>query len=52
MKTFGGKSLHHLDPNVLNPYQQVIQIIGETLSTVPARPPSNVALRQLTHSLP
>jgi len=33
MKTFGGKSLHQLDPNVLNPYQQVIKIIGETLST-------------------
>mmetsp|Transcript_44564 Transcript_44564/g.115889 ORF Transcript_44564/g.115889 Transcript_44564/m.115889 type:complete len:323 (-) Transcript_44564:359-1327(-) len=32
-KTFGGKSLHHIDPHgrVLNPYQRVIKVIGKTL---------------------
>jgi len=32
-KSFGGKSLHNIDPAVLNPYQQVISIIGKTLSS-------------------
>jgi len=30
--TFGGKCLHHVSTEGLNPYQEVIQIIGETLS--------------------
>ncbi|KAK7476793.1 hypothetical protein BaRGS_00031954 [Batillaria attramentaria] len=30
-RTFGGKSLHHMDPYQLNPYQKVICILGETL---------------------
>mmetsp|Transcript_10460 Transcript_10460/g.27402 ORF Transcript_10460/g.27402 Transcript_10460/m.27402 type:complete len:461 (-) Transcript_10460:143-1525(-) len=31
-KTFGGKCLHTLEKGVPNPYQRVIQYIGETLS--------------------
>jgi len=31
-KTFNGKSLHEISANQLNPYQEVIEIIGETLS--------------------
>ncbi|KAL8574786.1 hypothetical protein ACOMHN_035329 [Nucella lapillus] len=30
-KTFGGKCLHHITAGELNPYQQVICILGETL---------------------
>ncbi|KAL4217592.1 hypothetical protein ACF0H5_022334 [Mactra antiquata] len=30
-KTFGGRSLHDLSPNVVNPYKEVICIFGETL---------------------
>eukprot|EP01120_Amphizonella_sp_Union-15-10_P001974 TRINITY_DN12115_c0_g1_i1.p1 TRINITY_DN12115_c0_g1~~TRINITY_DN12115_c0_g1_i1.p1 ORF type:complete len:280 (-),score=57.12 TRINITY_DN12115_c0_g1_i1:14-853(-) len=29
--TFGGKSLHTIDPNVQNPYQMVLRILGKTL---------------------
>jgi len=29
--TFGGKSLHEISENSLNPYQEVIEIIGQTL---------------------
>lgn len=32
-KTFGGKCLHHIDPNEQNPYQRVISVLGETLQT-------------------
>jgi len=31
--TFGGKSLHCCDPGVMNPYMQVISIMGKTLET-------------------
>ncbi|KAK6175295.1 hypothetical protein SNE40_013787 [Patella caerulea] len=30
-KTFGGKYLHKIDPDCLNPYQLVIQVLGKTL---------------------
>lgn len=29
--TFQGRSLHHITPNMLNPYQEAISIIGKTL---------------------
>jgi len=32
-KTFANKCLHGIEPGKLNPYQEVIAIIGETLST-------------------
>jgi E3 ubiquitin-protein ligase RGLG len=31
-KSFGGKSLHHIQNGELNPYQQVIKLIGRTLA--------------------
>ncbi|EAL71250.1 hypothetical protein DDB_G0272196 [Dictyostelium discoideum AX4] len=31
-KTFGGKCLHDIQPGMLNPYQEAIEIIGKTLS--------------------
>jgi len=30
-KTFGNKSLHTIDDQILNPYQEVIEIVGKTL---------------------
>jgi E3 ubiquitin-protein ligase RGLG len=30
-ESFGGRSLHHIQPGLLNPYQNVISIIGRTL---------------------
>jgi len=31
-KTFGGKCLHNIEPDKVNPYQEVIWIMGQTLS--------------------
>jgi hypothetical protein len=31
-RTFGNLNLHHIEPGKVNPYQEVISIIGETLS--------------------
>ena len=31
--TFGGRSLHALQPNLVNPYQRVILVLGETLES-------------------
>ena len=32
-RTFGGRSLHAIQPNLLNPYQRVILAMGETLES-------------------
>ncbi|XP_071479953.1 uncharacterized protein [Diadema antillarum] len=32
MQTYGGRSLHEIQPGHLNPYQQVITILGQTLA--------------------
>lgn len=31
--TFGGRSLHAIQPNLVNPYQRVILVLGETLES-------------------
>jgi hypothetical protein len=33
VRTFGGKSLHHVAPGSLNPYEIAITLIGKTLSS-------------------
>ena len=31
--SFGGRNLHHIDPEIRNPYQQVIATLGEALAS-------------------
>ncbi|KAL1233010.1 Copine family protein [Trichinella spiralis] len=31
-RTFHGRSLHAIQPGILNPYQQVIRVLGETMA--------------------